>query len=203
MDFDLFLTSPRWEILKIIAEKPSSPVEIAEKINTTVSYVSQQLKLLDAANLLSKEKTGSVEKGKPRTLFSLSKELVYLSALTKDFSNKKLIYLSDFHKSVIKIWIFTDPVYHFSIEKLLMSIEEEKNEIDGVFLEISGIPKLLIVSESKKLKQKIEGIYQNLAKKVEYVFLNKSQLKKFSPENIVVFYDPLGFLEGLKGGEMG
>ena len=73
MELDSFLASPRWEILKIISERPSSPIEIGEKTKTTVSFVSQQLKLLEAAQIVSKEKTGAFEKGKPRNLFQYPK----------------------------------------------------------------------------------------------------------------------------------
>lgn len=88
MELDSFLASPRWEILKIISEKPSSPIEIAKKTKTTVSFISQQLKLLEAARIVSKEKTGAFEKGKPRNLFSISKDVVYLTMLTKGFGEK-------------------------------------------------------------------------------------------------------------------
>jgi len=58
METDYLLSSARWDILKIISEKPSSPIQIAEKLNTTVSHVSQQLRLLEAAGLVTKKKTG-------------------------------------------------------------------------------------------------------------------------------------------------
>ena len=59
MNYDSFLSTPRWEILQILAEKPSSPIEIAEKLGTTVSYASQQLTLLSAAGIVFKKKTGN------------------------------------------------------------------------------------------------------------------------------------------------
>ena len=34
MEIDSFLTSPRWKILEIISDEPSSPIEISAKINT-------------------------------------------------------------------------------------------------------------------------------------------------------------------------
>ena len=55
MELDSFLASPRWDILRIISENPYSPIEIAERTKTTVSFVSQQLKLLEAAGLVKKE----------------------------------------------------------------------------------------------------------------------------------------------------
>ena len=76
MELDSFLASPRWEILSLISERPSSPIELAEKTKTTVSFVSQQLKLLEAAQIVKKTKTGAFEKGKPRNLFSISQDFV-------------------------------------------------------------------------------------------------------------------------------
>jgi predicted transcriptional regulator len=201
MDFDLFLTSPRWDILRIIAEKPSSPVEIAEKLKTTVSYVSQQLKLLDAANLLIKEKTGAAEKGKPRTLFGLSDELVYITVLTKSFSEKKLLYLSDYHKTILRIWFSLDSSNHYYAEKLFWKLEEDINEIDALFIETSSaIPKILIISDSKKLKIKIESFIKNLDNKIEPIFIIKNQLKKFSIDSLIPLHDPHKFFDELKGG---
>ncbi len=201
MDFDLFLTSPRWEILQIIAEKPSSPIEIAEKLKTTVSYVSQQLKLLDAANLLVKEKTGAAEKGKPRTLFGLSNELLYITALTRKFSEKKLLYISEHHKSILKIWLHIDSSLHYYTEKLFWKLEENISEIEAIFIETTNFtPKMLIVSESKKLRTSIESFSKVLDNKIEHVFILKNQLKKFSFDALVPLYDPHKILEELKGG---
>jgi len=203
MNFDAFLTSPRWEILQIIAEKPSSPVEIAEKLNTTVSYVSQQLKLLDAANLLKREKTGAAEKGKPRTLFSLSNELFYITLLTKKFSLKKLIYLTDYHKTILKIWLYSDSSVHYYIEKFFWKLEEDIEEIEAIFIDTSAVnPQLVIVSDSKKLKQKIEIFVKKFQKEIQYVFVSKSHLKKFSLNLLVPLHDPKNILDELKGGNV-
>jgi predicted transcriptional regulator len=200
MDFDSFLTSPRWEILQIIAEKPSSPVEIAQKLNTTVSYASQQLKLLDAAGLLNKEKTGAAEKGKPRTLFSLSNELLYLTVLTKELSEKKLIYLTDYHRTILKIWMLKDLSLHYFIEKLYWKLEEDLDEIEAIFVEETDEARVIIVSDSKKVKTKIETFSKKLEKKIDFSFVTKTQLKKISSKFLTPLYDPKNILENLKGG---
>jgi predicted transcriptional regulator len=201
MDFDLFLTSPRWEILQIIAERPSSPVEIAEKLKTTVSYVSQQLKLLDAANLLSKEKTGAAEKGKPRTLFSLSNELLYLTALTRQFSKKKLFKLDEHHKNILKIWLIEDDNLHHIIEKLYWKLQEEIEDIEGIFIESSNFkPKIIIVSESKKVKSKMDSFIEIEGKKIDISLIPSSTLKKYFSEKLSSLHDPTKLLEKMKGG---
>jgi DNA-binding transcriptional regulator GbsR (MarR family) len=102
MELDSFLASPRWEILSLISERPSSPIELAEKTKTTVSFVSQQLKLLEAAQIVIKTKTGAFEKGKPRNLFSISKDFLYLIILTNGFSEKKQIDLDYYKKSILQ-----------------------------------------------------------------------------------------------------
>jgi len=201
MDFDLFLSSPRWEILQIIALNPSSPAEIAKKLNTTVSYISQQLKLLDAAGLIVKKKTGEVKKGKPRTLFCLSNELLYLITLTKNFSEKKLIYLTEHHKTIIKIWLLYEPALHYTVEKFFWKLESNLNELKAIFIETSEIePRILIVSDNKALKLKIDSFAKKLDKKINYLFISENQLEKFLSKNLVALYDSTNILNQLKGG---
>ncbi|MBR9705052.1 winged helix-turn-helix transcriptional regulator [Candidatus Pacearchaeota archaeon] len=201
MDFDLFLTSPRWEILQIIAEKPTSPIEIAEKLNTTVSYISQNLKLLDAANLLNREKTGAVEKGKPRTLFSLKNELFYLTLLSKNKSEKRLVSLNNHHKTILSIWSIKDPELHYYFEKFYWKIEDDLDETEGVFIETTEkFPRFLIISESKKLKTKVEAISKKFEKEIDYLFITKSQIKRINHEFLNPLYDPLDIFQELKGG---
>jgi predicted transcriptional regulator len=202
MNLDSFLTSPRWEILQIIAKKPESPMEIAEKLNTTVSYVSQQLKLLEAAGLVKKERTGAVERGKPRTLFSISNEFLYLITLTKKFSGKKLIYLTEHHKTILKIWLIDDPSLHYYIEKFFWQIENSLNEIDAIFIDTSKPkPTIIIVSESKKLKQKISFFIKEFSEKIDYSIISKKDLKKTLPTSAYSLYDSDNILKELKGGE--
>lgn len=201
MDFDLFLTSPRWEILKIIANKPSSPIEIAEKLKTTVSYVSQQLKILDAANLLKKEKTGNSEKGKPRALFGLSGEFAYLTVVFDGFTNKKLINLSEHHKRLLNLWICVDPLFHYIIEKCFWKLEEDILELEGIFVDISNqVPKLLILSESRKIKTNVDNLLKTIDNKLEIILITKPYLKKYSTENLIGLYDKNKILNEMKGG---
>jgi len=200
VDFDSFLSYPRWEILQIIAEKPSSPVEIAERLNTTVSYASQQLKLLDAAGLLVKSRTGAAEKGKPRALFALSNELFYFSILARKFSEKKLIYLTDYHKKILRIWLLKDSSIHYYVEKLFWKLEDNLKEVEGIFIETTANPAIIIISDSKKLKSDIEGFIRNFGREINYSFISKNQLKKFPVENLVSLHDPENLLEKLKGG---
>jgi predicted transcriptional regulator len=171
MNFDSFLSSPRWEILQIIAKSPSSPTEIAGKLGTTIAYVSQQLKLLDAAGLIFKTKTGASEKGKPRSVFETEKDLIYIAALTKNFSEKKLISSQDYHQDILKIWLLEDSSFHPYFEKLYWELEGNKKEIEFLFLDIKS-PRFIVVTDSKTLKSKIENFISKLDKKLGCSFVS-------------------------------
>ena len=89
MQFDDLISEPRWQLLELIAKSPTSPVKISEKIGTSVAYVSQQLKLLEAAGIIKKERTKAFGKGKPRLIYSISKNTFHITAIyQKNYSGK-------------------------------------------------------------------------------------------------------------------
>lgn len=186
MNLDSFLSSPRWEILKILSKSPSSPTKIAEILNVTIAYVSQQLKLLDAAGFISKTKTRASEKGKPRSLFRINEDIIYLIALTKNFSGKKLVRATDYHRNILKIWLIPDSSLHYYFEKLYLKIEEDKSDIEYLFLDISS-PKFVVVSESKSLKVKIENYLLKFDRKITCSFVSKNKLK--NNDTLLSLYD--------------
>ena len=102
MDLETLLTGTKWEILEILASRPSSPLELAEKLSTTIANISQQLRLLQTAGLVQKQRTGSGQAGKPRVLFSLSDNYAFITILSKGFAKKKLIKISSKQKEVLK-----------------------------------------------------------------------------------------------------
>jgi DNA-binding transcriptional regulator GbsR (MarR family) len=203
MEYDLFFSAHRWDILEILAKKPSSPIEISEQIKTSVSYVSQQLKLLEAANLITKNRTGLIEKGKPRNVFSLSKEILHLSALMNRSPAKKLIYLTDYHNLILRIWLLENLELHYLIEKLYWKVEEEINQISAILVDISSKkPRVLIVSDSKKLRLKLDSFVLETEKKIDCLIISQNDLKKLPKETLHPIYDPNALLleEKLKGG---
>jgi predicted transcriptional regulator len=194
MDYDNFLGSQRWAILEIIAKRPSSPVEISQQINTSVSYVSQQLKLLEAAGLVNKTKTGSADKGKPRLVYSISREILQLSGLLKGMPVKKHVSLDVHKKTTLRIWALENENLHHLLEKMFWKIEEDLKEIHGIFFDLSK-NEILIISEAKKVKTETEKISG-----LKIKFVSEADVKKI--ENLHVIYDPnlLELKEKVKGG---
>lgn len=182
MDYDTFLASPRWAILDFIARKPSSPVEISQHIKTSVSYVSQQLKLLEAAGIVTKEKTGSAEKGKPRLVYSIAKEVLQLSGLLKGMPVKKHLVLDEYHKTILRIWALSDEKIHHPIEKLYWRLEDNIDDVNGIFFD-SSKHEVLVVSNSKKVFSEVQKFNELKARLV-----SESELKKF--KNLHAIHDP-------------
>jgi predicted transcriptional regulator len=195
MDFDSFLSSQRWEILQILAQRPASPVEIAEMLKTTVSYVSQQLKLLDAAGIVSKKKTGASERGKPRSLFSISTELAYLSILTNGFSEKKSIPITPDKLAIIKIWISCPESLHESAQKFYFRIKDEVENY-GIYYN-KGTQRFFAVLENKKAGERFISELKKI--NLNFDVISENQLSKHKgPE----FVEIISNLTLMKGGEM-
>jgi len=83
------ILNTKWTILKEIAEAPQSPSDLALKLNTSLSNITQQLKLLEAYSLLRKEKSEKKNTGKPRTIYHINTQIVYATILTEDKAERK------------------------------------------------------------------------------------------------------------------
>jgi DNA-binding transcriptional regulator GbsR (MarR family) len=205
MELDSFLASPRWEILKIISERPSSPIEIAEKTKTTVSFISQQLKLLEATQLVKKEKTGAFEKGKPRNLFSISKDLLYLIILTNGFGEKRLLNLEGYQKSILRIWFLENKQLQSFLEDFLYRIKNNFNEISAIFLDLKKVnPSVIIFSEDKKTQQIIDAFSKRSEEKIKFEFYSLLDLNKLNFSSFFSVYQSSIFSRKnieMKGGE--
>lgn len=199
MKFDSFLTSPRWEILQILAQTPSSPIELAEKLGTTVAYMSQQLKLLDAANLVIKTKTGATEKGKPRSIYKLSRDMVYFVSLNSSLVEKKLIKSQTIHDTILKIWMIEDTSLHYYFEKVYWKISDLIGDQDLIFID-NKKPKLIVISNSPKIKSFLDSYVSKLSKEIDYDVLNHSQFKKLDSSNLFSLTNPNLMDNEVKGG---
>jgi hypothetical protein len=148
--------------------------------------------------LIIKEKTGVAEKGKPRSVYSVKNELVYLTLLTKNNSGKKLIYLTPHHQGILNIWLLDDITLHYPIEKLFWKLENLLGEIEGVFIEQGFVPKVLFISGSKEVKTKVDSIIKTLDKKISCSFVTKGSLSNLPLESLLPIHDPNNILYELK-----
>lgn len=142
------------------------------------------------------------EKGKPRNVFSITNEVSYISILTKSFAKKKLLYLTPGHKIILNIWLLDNPKIHPIIEKFYYKIEEDLRDIASIWFD-SDKQKIIIFSDSKKVKQKTE-IYFRENNSLDFSVYSSSEIKKFFSEKFENIYsNALTFKENnvLKGGD--
>lgn len=189
MELDSFLASPRWDILKIIIDKPSAPMDISEQLGTTTSFVSQQLKLLEAAGIVKKQKTGAFEKGKPRSLFSISEESVYLIPLAKNISEKKLLPLSKEHKIILNIWYIEDNKLQIILQKFIWQIQPYLDKIEAISVYTKSTPKIYIISQDSTLTHQINEVQKKIENKIVFqVITSPITLEKLDSEHLFSIY---------------
>jgi predicted transcriptional regulator len=205
MKLDLFMAEPRWKILELISKKPLSPIQISTELGTSVAYISQQLKLLETASLIKKEKTGSAEKGAPRSLYSISKDFFYMTVLTKDFSAKNLLDLTESQKIMVKIWLLNNPLLIKTIEKIYRVIEDDIDEISEIFIDLEAKKqKLTIITDSEKVKSKLTPISKVYSQILDISVVSNSKIKSQGIEPLYKIYSKNIFSneKEMKGGKI-
>jgi predicted transcriptional regulator len=197
MDLESFFSSQRWKVLELLARNPSSPLEISKYLNTSVAYVSQQLKLLEAAGFIVKHRTKAVQKGQPRTVFTIAKEMIYLTFLSKSGAGKKAIDLNEHNKSILKIWMIEDSSVHYFLEKFYWRIEEELSNVKAIYFD-NEKNRVTVFSDSKKVKMKSELFSKEIDCKIAFSVLSEKELEKFPKDKIIMIYENI--IKELKGG---
>ena len=127
MEFEDLLTKSKWSILKELAKGEKSAVEIAQKTNQSIANITQQLRLLEAYNLVKKTKHEKKKKpGKPRIPYTLNQELVMTSMLKPGIAEKKILKLreaDDCHKCLLNIFFTLNPEDHYHLIKFICDTE--------------------------------------------------------------------------------
>jgi predicted transcriptional regulator len=187
MNYESFLGEKRWEILEMIAGSPSSPIEISEKLGTTVSYVSQQLKLLEVSGFLKKEKTGLAEKGKPRNIYSINTEFFSYTLLDRHRAIKKQIDLDDHKKIILNIWSLESSKNN-SFEKFVLGLDSSLKDINGLFLKRGTKEKLIVFSGKKEIDKKVGQALKSASLEIDFEVIEEFDPLYFSDKYFNLFY---------------
>ena len=162
MDIETLFTEQKWNILNLLSQENLSPLQISLKSNTTMANISQQLRLLEASSLVAKTKMPNRDKGKPRTVFHLTKDIGYLINIRNGFAGKKLFDLDQHHKSIMSIWFINDINLHYYLEKWLWKIESYLPSISAILFKQSAVSdqkiNILIISNKPELKKRMGTI---------------------------------------------
>jgi DNA-binding MarR family transcriptional regulator len=158
MDYSNLLTDSKWQLLKELSNKETTPSELAEKTNTSLANISQQLRLLEAYGIVKKEKKEkNLGPGKPKTNYSINKEIINLTYISKNETFKKNLELDFLQKAILKSMIFEGNNYAFYLQRFLLTTKEVIENCDYIGLvskKNEEINLLLITEEIKLIREK-------------------------------------------------
>ena len=198
MELEPMFTEQKWNILKCLSNEKLSPLQLAANLNTTMANISQQLRLLEAADLVKKEKIKNRDKGKPRALFSLTNDYAYLVSTMKRFADKRLLKVTDHHKTILRIWFLKDPELHYELERIYWKIEPHIRHIDLIAVDESN-GEIIIVSDRKDIEKTAKSGLRVFPRD-EAARMIKRNKSPFSDE-LTIIHDPNRMLMRKNGGE--
>jgi DNA-binding transcriptional ArsR family regulator len=197
MEHETLFTASKWHILKALELQPRSPLELAKVCNTSVANVSQQLRLLEMAGLVTSKRISNRDKDKPRVLYSLNGDLSYLISTSGNFVDKKLVHLSDYNKIIMRIWFFERPDMRYLIEKAFWRIEERLDKLTFLaFNKSSMSPLVFYYRTGTKLQLKPFTLAGRDGVTRQIIF----ETALPSAEQMYVLHDPLGIAQEKKRG---
>ena len=118
------LNPNRWSILKELSQQEQSATELAESLETSLSNITQQLKLLEAYSLITKKKSNAQAVGKPRIIYSLKEEFVYAALLKNGHAEKKIFKLEGFSKLIYNLLFVVGPDDALYVLRFMLKNEE-------------------------------------------------------------------------------
>ena len=148
MELDLFFSNSKWDILSELAKEPRSPMQLAKVFDTSIANISQQLRLMEAMNLVAKTKIQNKEKGKPRMQYSIKNELIYLVRLGKNFAKKEFLEPEPFNTFTFNVLATQSKKDQFYLMKFFWENSEVlANASIGLFKNNDETIELFVVTE--------------------------------------------------------
>src|SRR3989338_7030197 len=152
MELAPLFSEQRWNILKHISEGPKSPMQLAGLTKTTMANISQQLRLLEVAGLVTKRKIPNKKKGQPRSLFSIPHDYAYIVSVTGN-NEKKLVRLSRQQRIYLRILSLDNTLHSERLEAAFLEARPHLDSISAVAAELSAEPALLVAAAKDAMKK--------------------------------------------------
>ncbi len=159
MELEMMFAEQKWNIIKCLSEEKYSPIQLAEKLGTTMANISQQLRMLQATNLVKKEKIKNRDKGKPRALFSLNNEYMYVISTMNHFADKRLLPVQSHQKIILKIWFLQNVKLQLPLERLFWEIEPYLSEINELNVHEEKGEVMIVSTNPEVIKKKLGKSY--------------------------------------------
>ncbi|PLW80075.1 hypothetical protein C0585_04115 [Candidatus Woesearchaeota archaeon] len=150
MKLELFSES-KWAILKEISNRPQSPLDLSEKFDTTISNITQQLKLLEYSGLVGKKKAKEKRPGKAKTLYNVKGTRNFLISLGQNGA-KKTELKKDYHQMLTtSIWLYAPEKDRYFLEKFFWENEQVIKKVEKIILVPNKQKISLVLITAKKL----------------------------------------------------
>ena len=196
MEIASLFAEQKWNILQQLSKQELSPLQLAKLTNTSIANISQQLKLLEAAGLVSKHKIPNRERGKPRTLYALAGEQAYVVCLTKTLAAKQLVALDSSIKISIAILFIPKPELRYPVLRYFWDIEHLLNDIQSIVVSWDNGPELTIVGDKTLEKKLSSQTIGNITVRAKLASLDKA-VKICQNQSSLVLFDQTFSLKGV------
>jgi DNA-binding transcriptional ArsR family regulator len=192
MDQEILFTATKWDILRLLAHESKSPIQLAKLANTSIANVSQQLRLLDMAGLVKSVRVPNRDKGQPRLIYSLTKDVALVIMAGRGFAEKRQIDIDPVINASLRILLLPETEYHYPLTRAFWTLEPDLDKIHALLFD-AGTGTLHIQSDDPSLKKKhvsFAGRKKEAEKAIRPVYFSKGD-GQFAGKGVAVIYDPL------------
>ena len=134
MENDQLLSNARWEILRSVSTGKTSATELAKNTKNSLPNISQQLKLLEAYDLVDYIKDQKKGQGKPRQIYQLKREICHITYARHGLADKRLFNPDGYHIMLLNILFLPSLQDHAYIIKHLAQNDELTQQCALAFL---------------------------------------------------------------------
>jgi hypothetical protein len=124
MEYEALLQNSRWSIIQAISKGRASATDLAKLTKASLPNVSQQMKLLEAYDLVEYIKDQRKGQGKPRQLYQLKREFCHVTFARHGLAEKRFFNPDTYHIMLLNIVLLPNLQDHIYLHKLLLCNDE-------------------------------------------------------------------------------
>ena len=130
MNHETLYTATKWDLLKLLEHDEKTIQELAQETNTSQQNISQQLKLLELAGIITKTQTR-----REAAKYTIGQNSCYVISTSNSFVEKKHIPLETRRQIILRIWFLEDKELREYAERAFWKIEEELPNIQALYID--------------------------------------------------------------------
>jgi len=181
MDKGELLHNTRWDILREVIRGKTNAGEIAKAANTSLPNTSQQLRLLEAHNLIERATEKKQKRGKPRQVYKLKKPFCNLTIGSPTNAEQLFMFTTDFQQLLCNSFLVPSDEQPF----LLMGICAHQDLFDTCSIayvrSTDAIELLLLTDEVEKVRKEYSNLlvqYREKSRKIVAWTHSVDEMKK-------------------------